>query len=83
MILAITFRGTKRRPRSHLPDALGFATKRHGRHLNVPALAVTRLSRAKAVTGILRHEDGRTEKIRITWPSLKPGMHKEINLETI
>lgn len=82
MLLAVTLRGSTRRPRSRKPDIIGFGVEatEEGR-LRVPLLVITRTTRAKRLTGHLVMPDGARERVRVTWPGLPAGVHPDITLE--
>lgn len=46
----------------------------------MPALAVTRHSRAKTVRAVLFNEQGHKQALTLTWPQLRPGVHEEVTL---
>ena len=82
MILAVTLRGSKRRPRSKRPDILGFAVEQEEGRLRVPLLLVTRGSRARSVHAHLIDGEARS-RVRVAWPLLAPGAHQNVTLEVL
>jgi len=82
MILAVTLRGSRGRPRSKRPDILGFnATSEGEGRLRVPLLVVTRTTRAKTLKAALVDADGVHTPITVRWPTLAVGAHLNTTLE--
>lgn len=81
MILAVTLRGSRGRPRSKRPDILGFAATVEEGRLRVPLLVVTRTTRAKTLKAALVDADGVHTPITVRWPTLAVGTHKDQTLE--
>ena len=81
MILAVTLRGSRGRPRSKRPDILGFNTTSEEGRLRVPLLIVTRSTRAKTLSAALVDSDGVHTPISVRWPTLAVGTHKNQTLE--
>ncbi len=81
MILAVTLRGSRGRPRSKRPDILGFAASVEEGRLRAPLLIVTRATRAKKLSAALVDADGVHTPITVRWPALAVGAHKNQTLE--
>ncbi len=83
LILAVTLRGSRLRPRSRKPDILGFAVTLEEGSLRVPLLVVTRATRARRLRGVLVDRDGSKTPVTFSWPALAVGAHPDTTLEVL